>query len=141
MQRDVHQPREPLRLHGWHARDGHRVQHAVADDTQLPTALCDQHVAARQERETPRSDESSCHHHDFDLLPFGGVERHRGGRQWHRRYALWRHRDVVAERHRLLSGAPCRRHQGGKGDDAGGPCPKGAGDVMHCFTSSDEATV
>ena len=69
MQRDVEEARQALRAHLGHAGDRLRIEHAVADDAQLPAALRHEHLAARQPDETPRTLEAARVHDDANVLP------------------------------------------------------------------------
>ena len=77
MQGDVHQAAQALRLHCRNARNGRRVQHAIADHAQPTGTLGDQHRAVGQERQAPRVDQALGHHRHADPVLFGGVERPR----------------------------------------------------------------
>src|SRR5688572_5222917 len=68
MQRDVEETRQSLRPHLGHAGDGLRIERAVAHEPQLPAALRDEHLAARQPGETPRALEPARMHDDANFL-------------------------------------------------------------------------
>jgi hypothetical protein len=98
MQRDVKETRQTLRPYFGHAGNWLRIERAVAHDAQLPTALRDEHLSARQPDETPGVREPSRVHHDADLL-FSSLVRERS-------CAERRHHDPVRPR---SSAARCRR--------------------------------
>ena len=107
MQRDVHEPRQPLGAHLGHAGDGLCVELAGADHAQRSGALRDEDGVVRDERETPRPREPARDDRDLDVLAFGRLVAH--GRRRQRRLAepLRRHGNVVAERHLLLRRERC----------------------------------
>ena len=115
MERDVHQTRAAVRKDLRDAGERLGIQHAVADDPETAAVLRDEHVAVRQERERPGTDQALHGHHPERLLL--RVEHPRRVGQRGRRRAV----AAVGSRLGLLggSGRGQRRGDGERSNPAG----------------------
>ena len=94
VEHDVHQPRQPLRLHHRHAADRRRVEHAVLQQAQPARPLGDEHAAVGKPGEAPRVGEAAGDDRHLDLVLLRRVE----------------HPRTVAERERAARRSARRRH-------------------------------
>ena len=74
MKGDIHETAVAVRPDWRHTRDGLRVEHSIANDTEATGPLGDQHASVGKERDGPWMRESLGHDADADLVLFGGIE-------------------------------------------------------------------
>ena len=98
MEGDVHETAVAIRSDGWHAGDGVRVEHSVANHAESAGTLGDQHASVGKERDGPWMREPVGHDGDADLVLLGCIEHPRSGAERRHRYANRRLLLRVADR-------------------------------------------
>ena len=82
MESDVHQATVTVGSDLRHARDGVRIEHAIADDSKAAGSLGNEHATVGKEGNGPGLREASGHHTDADLVLLGRIEDPRSRSQW-----------------------------------------------------------